>query len=187
MKNKIIIISAPSGSGKTTIVKHLLSIDLFNLTFSISATNRNPRNNEVNGVDYFFLTTEEFKTKIQNNEFLEWQEVYTDRFYGSLKKVEDFLPTNNLLFDVDVVGGYNIKKHYGDRALSIFIKPPSIQILERRLIDRKTDDSETIKKRVEKAAKELEYEHLFDVSITNDILEKALNETSEKIKYFLNL
>ncbi|MCL4482538.1 MAG: guanylate kinase [Bacteroidetes bacterium] len=185
-EGKIIIFSAPSGAGKTTIVRHLLSKHP-DFAFSVSATSRKPRGNEVNGVDYFFLTTEEFKAKISNHEFLEWQEVYPDNFYGSLKcEVEKILKSGkNILFDVDVVGGSNIKKVYGDRALAFFIQPPSIPELEKRLIARSTDDTEVIRKRVEKAAREMTYAPLFDVIIVNDTLEHALQEAEEKVKEFL--
>ena len=185
-EGKIIIFSAPSGAGKTTIVRHLLSKHP-DFAFSVSATSRKPRGNEVDGVDYFFLTTEEFKAKISNHEFLEWQEVYPDNFYGSLKcEVEKILKRGkNILFDVDVVGGSNIKKVYGDRALAFFIQPPSIPELEKRLIARSTDDTEVIRKRVEKAAREMTYAPLFDVIIVNDTLEHALQEAEEKVKEFL--
>lgn len=183
---KIIIFSAPSGAGKTTIVRHLLSKD-HTFAFSVSATSRKPRGNEVDGVDYFFLTVDEFKAKIENNEFLEWQEVYPDNFYGSLKsEVDRILDSGqNILFDVDVVGGSNIKKIYGDRALALFIQPPSVTELEKRLIARCTDDKEVIRKRVEKAAREMTYAPLFDVIIVNDTLEHALLEAEEKVRQFL--
>jgi guanylate kinase len=185
-EGKVIIFSAPSGAGKTTIVRHLLSKD-HSFGFSVSATSRKPRGNEVDGVDYFFMTTEDFKAKIKNNEFLEWQEVYPDNFYGSLKsEVEKILGSGlNILFDVDVVGGSNIKKYFGDRALAFFIQPPSITELEKRLIARSTDVHDVIKERVEKATRELAYAPLFDVIIINDTLEHALQEVDEKVKDFL--
>lgn len=185
-EGKIIIFSAPSGAGKTTIVRHLLS-RYPDFAFSVSATSRQPRGNEVNGVDYFFLTTEEFKSKIANNEFLEWQEVYPGSFYGSLKcEVEKILKKGkNVLFDVDVVGGSNIKKAYGSRALALFIQPPSIAELEKRLIARSTDNPEVIRKRIDKASQEMTYAPLFDVVIVNDTLEHALQEAEEKVKEFL--
>ncbi len=185
-EGKIIIFSAPSGAGKTTIVRHLLSTD-HNFNFSVSATSRKPRGSEVDGVDYYFMTAEAFKTKIANDEFLEWQEVYPDNFYGSLKsEVERILGSGkNILFDVDVVGGSNIKKYYGDRALAFFIQPPSITELEKRLIARSTDDKEVIRKRVEKAEREMAYAPQFDVIIINDTLEHALQEAEEKVKEFL--
>jgi len=185
-EGKIIIFSAPSGAGKTTIVRHLLS-NYPDFAFSVSATSRRPRGREVDGVDYFFLTADEFKAKINNDEFLEWQEVYPDNFYGSLKsEVDRILESGkNILFDVDVVGGSNIKKYYGDRALALFIQPPSITELEKRLIARCTDDKEVIKKRVEKAERELAYANLFDVIIVNDTLEHALKETEDRVQAFL--
>ena len=140
MQGKLIIFSAPSGSGKSTIINYLLQQNL-NLAFSISATSRAPRGNERNGVEYYFMSPEEFKTKISNNEFLEYEEVYADKFYGTLKcEVERLVAEGkNVVFDVDVVGGINIKKFYGDRALSIFIQPPSVEVLRQRLTDRGTD------------------------------------------------
>jgi guanylate kinase len=185
-EGKVIIFSAPSGAGKTTIVRHLLSKD-HNFGFSVSATSRKPRGNEVDGIDYFFMTTKDFKAKIKNNEFLEWQEVYHDNFYGSLKsEVEKILGSGqNIIFDVDVVGGSNIKKYYGDRALAFFIQPPSLTELEKRLIARSTDVHDVIKERVEKAARELTYAPLFDVIIINDTLEHALQEVDDKVKDFL--
>ncbi len=185
-EGKIIIFSAPSGAGKTTIVRHLLSRNQ-NFGFSVSATSRKPRGKEVNGVDYFFMTAEEFSTKINNNEFLEWQEVYPGNFYGSLKsEVEKILKSGkNILFDVDVVGGSNIKKYYGDKALALFIQPPSITELEKRLIARSTDNPEVIRERVEKAERELSFSHLFDVIIINDTLEHALQEAEEQVDTFL--
>ena len=139
MQGKLIIFSAPSGSGKSTIINYLLQQNL-NLAFSISATSRAPRGNERNGVEYYFMSPEEFKTKISNNEFLEYEEVYADKFYGTLKcEVERLVAEGkNVVFDVDVVGGINIKKFYGDRALSIFIQPPSVEVLRQRLTDRGT-------------------------------------------------
>ncbi len=185
-EGKVIIFSAPSGAGKTTIVRHLLSKD-HNFGFSVSATSRKPRGQEVNGVDYFFLTVDDFKAKIANDEFLEWQEVYPDNFYGSLKsEVERILGSGqNILFDVDVVGGSNIKKYFGDRALAFFIQPPSITELEKRLIARSTDCREVIRERVEKATRELAFAPLFDVVIVNDTLEHALQEVDDQIQKFL--
>ena len=185
-EGKVIIFSAPSGAGKTTIVRHLLSKD-HNYGFSVSATSRKPRGSEVNGVDYFFLTIEEFKTRIANDEFLEWQEVYPDNFYGSLKSEVEWLlgSGQNILFDVDVVGGSNIKKYFGERALASFIQPPSLSELEKRLIARSTEGPEVIRKRIEKAGHELTYAPLFYYIIVNDTLEHALYEEEEKINDFL--
>ncbi|MEI7828273.1 MAG: guanylate kinase [Prolixibacteraceae bacterium] len=185
-EGKIIIFSAPSGAGKTTVVRHLLSKNK-NFAFSVSATSRKPRGKEQNSVDYFFMTADEFKAKIKHNEFLEWQEVYPDSFYGSLKSEVDKILNEgkNILFDVDVVGGSNIKKIYGDRALALFIQPPSITELEKRLIARSTDNKEGIRERLEKAERELAFAHLFDVIIVNDTLEHALQEAEERVKSFL--
>ena len=171
---KLIIFSAPSGSGKSTIINYLLTQNL-NLAFSISATSRPPRGTEQNGVEYFFLTPEEFKQRIANNEFLEYEEVYTDRFYGTLKaQVEKQLEAGqNVIFDVDVVGGCNIKKFYGERALSVFIQPPSVEELRKRLNGRGTDAPEVIESRIAKAEFELSYADKFDVVIINDDLDTA--------------
>ncbi len=186
MAGKLIIFSAPSGSGKSTIINYLLTKPL-HLAFSISATSRAPRGTEQNGVEYFFLTPEEFRQRIANNEFLEYEEVYPDRFYGTLKaQVERQLEAGqNVVFDVDVVGGCNIKKYYGDRALSVFIQPPSIEELERRLVGRGTDAPEVIKSRVDKAAYELTFAPKFDVVIVNDDLEKAKAEALATIEAFI--
>lgn len=185
-EGKLVIISAPSGAGKTTIVRHLLSLNL-NFGFSISATTRQPRGLEQNGKDYFFLSTEEFKNKIKSDEFLEWEEVYPGCFYGTLKSEVSRICKNgqNILFDVDVVGGSNIKKYYGEKALAVFIQPPSIKELENRLFARSTDCPEVIKERIEKAEHELTYVNLFDVIIINDKLEVALQEAEEKVRQFL--
>ena len=155
---KLIIFSAPSGSGKSTIINYLLTQNL-NLAFSISATSRPPRGTERDGVEYFFLTPEEFRRRIADDEFLEYEEVYHDRFYGTLKaQVEKQLADGqNVVFDVDVVGGCNIKKFYGDRALSVFIQPPSVEELRRRLVGRGTDTPEVIEDRVAKAQYELSF------------------------------
>ena len=183
---KLVIFSAPSGAGKTTIVKHLLSRGL-NFGFSISATTRKPRGKELNGQDYYFLTNEEFKIKIDQKEFLEWEEVYPGCFYGTLKSEVERICQNgqNILFDVDVVGGSNIKNYYGDRALAVFVQPPSIKVLENRLIERSVDSLEMISKRVEKAEQELSYSGLFDLIIINDKLEVAFKEAEEKILAFI--
>lgn len=184
---KLIIFSAPSGSGKSTIINFLLQQNL-NLAFSISATSRPPRGTEQNGVEYFFLSPEEFKQRIANDEFLEYEEVYQDRFYGTLKaQVERQLSEGqNVIFDVDVVGGCNIKKFYGNRALSVFIQPPSVEELRRRLNGRGTDAPEVIESRIAKAEFELGYADKFDVVIVNDKLEKAQTEALDIISNFLN-
>ena len=186
MAGKLIIFSAPSGSGKSTIINYLLTQNL-NLSFSISATSRAPRGTEQNGVEYFFLTPEEFKQRIANNEFLEYEELYKDRFYGTLKaQVEKQLAAGqNVIFDVDVVGGCNIKKFYGDRALSVFIQPPSLEELRKRLTGRGTDAPEVIESRLAKATFELSYAEKFDVVIVNDNLEKAQAEALKTIRDFI--
>ena len=186
MAGKLIIFSAPSGSGKSTIINYLLTQNL-NLSFSISATSRAPRGTEQNGVEYFFLTPEEFKQRIANNEFLEYEEVYKDRFYGTLKaQVEKQLAAGqNVIFDVDVVGGCNIKKFYGDRALSVFIQPTSLEELRKRLTGRGTDAPEVIESRPAKATFELSYAEKFDVVIVNDNLEKAQAEALKTIRDFI--
>ena len=184
---KLIIFSAPSGSGKSTIINYLLKQHL-NLSFSISATSRPPRGTEQNGVEYFFLTPDEFRERIANDEFLEYEEVYQDRFYGTLKsQVEKQLNDGqNVIFDVDVVGGCNIKKFYGERALSVFIQPPSIAALRQRLEGRATDSKEVIESRIAKAEFELGYADKFDKIVVNDDLETAQKEALDTIKSFLN-
>ena len=186
MNGKLIIFSAPSGSGKSTIINFLLTQDL-NLAFSISATSRAPRGTERHGVEYFFLTPEEFRHRIENNEFLEYEEVYKDRYYGTLKsQVEKQLKEGqNVIFDVDVVGGCNIKKFYGDRALSVFIQPPSVEELRNRLEGRGTDNPEVIESRIAKAEFELGFAPKFDKVIINDDLETAKAEALKVIKDFL--
>lgn len=186
MLGKLIIFSAPSGSGKSTIINYLLTQHL-NLAFSISATSRPPRGTERHGVEYFFLTPEEFRRRIENDEFLEYEEVYKDRYYGTLKaQVETQLAAGqHVVFDVDVVGGCNIKKFYGDRALSVFIQPPSVEALRRRLEGRGTDAPEVIDSRIAKAEYELGFASQFDRVIVNDDLEAAKAETLRVIKEFL--
>ena len=186
MNGKLIIFSAPSGAGKSTIINYLLSQNL-NLALSISATSRSPRGTEKHGVEYFFLSPEEFRERIANNEFLEYEEVYTDRYYGTLKaQVEAQLAAGqNVVFDVDVVGGCNIKKFYGARALSVFIQPPSVAELRNRLVSRATDEPEVIESRVAKAEYELTFAPKFDKVIINDDLEKAKAETLHVINAFL--
>ncbi len=185
---KCIIFSAPSGSGKSTIVQYLMKEHPeFKLAFSISATSRPPRGNEQHGVEYFFLSPEEFRNKIDNEELLEYEEVYPDRFYGTLKKqVENQLETGqNVVFDVDVVGGCNIKQFYGSKALSVFIQPPSVDELRRRLISRATDDAEQIEKRLSKAEYEMTFASRFDKIVVNDDLETAKSEAVALLKEFL--
>ena len=189
MRGKCLIFSAPSGSGKSTIVQWLLQHPELKMVFSISATSRAPRGTEKNGVEYFFLTADEFRKRIANDEFLEYEEVYSGCFYGTLKEqVEKRLNEGmNVVFDVDVVGGCNIKKYYGEQALSMFIQPPSIQELERRLKNRGTDSDEMIAKRVAKASYELTFAPRFDVVIVNDKLEEAQQKALSTIKEFLNV
>ena len=186
MAGKLIIFSAPSGSGKSTIINYLLTQGL-NLAFSISATSRPPRGTEQHGVEYYFLSPEEFKQRIANNEFLEFEEVYADRFYGTLKApIEKQLEEGyNVVFDVDVVGGCNIKKYYGERAMSIFIQPPSVEELRKRLVGRGTDTPEVIESRIAKAEFELGFADKFDIVIVNDDLEKAKEDTLTTLKKFL--
>lgn len=185
--SKLIIFSAPSGSGKSTIINYLLGQGL-GMAFSISATSRPPRGEEKHGVEYFFLTPEEFKERIANDEFLEYEEVYENRFYGTLKsQVENQLNAGqNVVFDVDVVGGCNIKQFYGDHALSVFIQPPSIDELRRRLEGRGTDAPEVIESRIAKAEYELGFAPKFDVVIVNDDLETAKAEALRVIREFLS-
>lgn len=187
MAGKLIIFSAPSGSGKSTIINYLMAQGL-NLAFSISATSRPPRGTERHGVEYFFLSPEEFRQRIADNEFLEYEEVYKDRFYGTLKsQVEKQLEAGqNVVFDVDVKGGCNIKSFYGDRALSMFIQPPSVEELRRRLNHRGTDSPEVIEDRIARAEYELSFAPKFDTVIVNDNLEKAKAEALEKLTAFLN-
>lgn len=189
MRGKCLIFSAPSGSGKSTIVQWLLQHPELKMVFSISATSRAPRGTEQNGVEYFFLTADEFRARIANDEFLEYEEVYSGCFYGTLKEqVEKRLNEGmNVVFDVDVVGGCNIKKYYGDEALSMFIQPPSVEELERRLKLRGTDSAEMIAKRVAKAGYELTFAPKFDVVIVNDKLEEAQQKALSTIKTFLNV
>lgn len=188
MKGRCIIVSAPSGSGKSTIVQYLMQEHPeFHLAFSISATSRPPRGKEQNGVEYFFLSPEEFRNKIEANEFLEYEEVYADRFYGTLKaQVERQLESGqNVVFDVDVKGGCNIKQYYGERALSIFIQPPSVDELRRRLVSRATDDAEQIERRLAKAEEEMSYAPRFDKILVNDDLETAKQEAVAILRDFL--
>lgn len=186
MKGKLIIFSAPSGAGKTTIVKHLLKQD-FDLEFSISATSREPRHTETHGKDYYFLSGEEFMTKVENDEFLEWEEVYKGTSYGTLKNEVERIREQgkNVIFDVDVVGGLNIKKYYGAEALAVFVQPPSVEELRNRLVRRSTDSRKKIAMRVAKAEHELSFARQFDVVIINDKLEDAFVEAERIIAEFL--
>ncbi len=189
MKNGLLIFSAPSGSGKSTIVNWLMTEHPeLKLAFSISCTSRAPRGTEQNGVEYFFLSPEEFKKKIEAEDFLEYEEVYQDRFYGTLKsQVESQLNAGDtVIFDVDVKGGVNIKKFYGDRAMSIFVQPPSIEALRQRLNGRGTDAPEVIEQRLARASYELTFAPQFDHVVVNDDLAKAEEEVYRLVKEFLN-
>ncbi len=185
-KGKLLIFSAPSGSGKTTLVKHLMQ-NVDDLAFSISAASRNKRQGEVDGKDYYFLTADEFRRKIANDEFVEWEEVYHNKYYGTLKSEVERIRNSgkNVVFDVDVVGGVNIKKLYGNEALAVFVMPPSIEVLKERLVSRGTDTEEDIKTRIDKAEYELTFSDAFDEIIINDNLERAKFETIELVKNFI--
>lgn len=187
-QGKLIVFSAPSGSGKTTIVRHLLKKDTLNLAFSISATSREKRGQEVDKEDYYFLSSKEFKNKIKADEFLEWEEVYRDNFYGTLKTEVDRLWAlgKHVIFDIDVSGGLRIKRKFPEQTLAIFIKPPSIDELKIRLKNRKTESDDKINMRVAKASAELATAPLFDIIIENDSLETALAEAETTVSNFLN-
>jgi guanylate kinase len=185
-KGKVIIFSAPSGSGKSTIVSALLT-RLDNLEFSVSATSRAPRGEERHGREYYFLTGDEFRHRVERGDFVEWEEVYAGTHYGTLRsEVERIWAKGNvIIFDIDVKGGINLKQKFGAHALSIFIMPPSIEALEKRLLKRGTESEETIKKRIGRAELELSYAPQFDKIIVNDDLEKAIDETEEAIRKFI--
>ena len=186
-KGKLLIFSAPSGSGKTTLVNHLLE-NIPNMAFSVSATTRAPRGEEQNGVEYYFMSLEEFQQRVENDEFLEWQEVYPGRCYGTLKAVVEKMQEEGMhvAFDVDVVGGTNIKKFYGDKALSVFIQAPSIEVLRDRLVKRQTDSMEEIEKRLAKAQWEMDFaQGKFDCTIINDDLETAKADILDVVTQFL--
>ncbi|WP_347923460.1 guanylate kinase [Pontimicrobium sp. SW4] len=187
-KGKLIVFSAPSGSGKTTIVRHLLKQPELNLEFSISATSRDKRGEEINGKDYYFLSAKEFISKIKKDEFLEWEEVYRDNFYGTLKtEVERIWAMGkHVIFDIDVSGGLRIKRKFPEQTLAIFVKPPSIDELKIRLKKRKTESEDKINMRVAKASAELATAPLFDVIIENDSLDKALDEAYTLVNNFIN-
>jgi guanylate kinase len=187
MNGKVIIFSAPSGAGKSTLIQYLLTCG-FEMEFSVSATSRASRGNEQNGKEYYFLTPDEFRQKIANDEFLEFEEVYPNCYYGTLKSEVERITQKgkNIVLDLDVVGGINIKKIYGENAISIFIAPPSIDALLQRLIDRNTDSAEMIDKRVGKANFELTFASQFDVVVVNDNLEQAKIEAKNAIDRFLN-
>ncbi len=184
---KLIVFSAPSGAGKTTIVREVMKV-VPNLSFSVSATSRSPRVGEVEGLDYYFLSVEDFKLRIKQNAFVEWEEVYPDRFYGTLKMEVERIRNEgrNVLFDVDVLGGLNIKKLFGTEALALFIAPPTIDELRNRLITRASDTTEDIEIRLKKAAYEMSFSNQFDEVIINHDLQKAVKEVVGVIKSFLS-
>ena len=188
-QGKLIVFSAPSGSGKTTIVRHLLKQKELNLEFSISATSRERRGGEVDGKDYYFLSFEDFKKKIKNDEFLEWEEVYRDNFYGTLKSEVERIWNmgKHVIFDIDVSGGLRIKRKYPEQTLAIFVKPPSIDELKIRLKKRETESADKINMRIAKASAELATAPLFDVIVVNDDLENALKESYTLVSNFLGI
>ena len=184
--SKFIVIAAPSGSGKTTIVNKLLKEKNLNLSFSVSATSRAPRNNEVDGLNYFFLSKDEFLKRIENNEFIEWEEVYENAYYGTLISELENSSQKNLIFDIDVVGGLNIKKKFPKQTITIFVKPPSIDELEKRLISSNLDSDSSIKTRIHKAKDEILLADKFDYIVENNILETSYSKVLELVKSFIN-
>lgn len=186
MSGKLVIFSAPSGAGKTTIVHHLLS-KKFGLEFSVSATTRKQRPGEVNGVDYYFLSVDDFKEKIKKKEFVEWEEVYTDNFYGTLRSEVERIwnKGNDVIFDVDVEGGINLKLAYQEKALAIFVMPPSLDSLKKRLESRETETPESVERRMKKAPSEIEKATYFDRLILNDNLQEAFKRAENLVRDFL--
>jgi len=187
MKGKLLIFCAPSGSGKSTIVQHLMKLGL-GLEFSVSATSRVPRKGEEDGREYHFISPGLFREKIDNNEFVEWEEVYPNQYYGTLRTEVDRIwgDGHHALFDIDVVGGVNLKKAYGEKALSIFVKPPSLEVLEERLRSRASDDEASLMKRIGKADYELSFAPEFDRVLINDSLETALSNAEKMVREFLS-
>ncbi|MDA8648278.1 guanylate kinase [bacterium] len=187
LQGKCIIFSAPSGAGKTTIVHDLLSREL-GLEFSVSACSRDPRPNEVHGKDYYFLGVENFKEKIESDAFIEWEEVYTNNFYGTLKSEMERIWSQGkaVIFDVDVIGGLNLKKQFKDSALAVFVKPPSYEELEKRLRGRSTESEDKINQRMEKASKELAFSKEFDIVLVNDDLDVACDQAASFVREFLD-
>jgi guanylate kinase len=188
MKGKLIVFSAPSGSGKTTIVRHLLKQEDLNLEFSISAATREARGEEINGKDYYFMSIEDFKKHIKNEDFVEWEEVYRDNFYGTLKSEVEriWAKGKNVIFDIDVAGGLRIKSKFPEETLAVFVKPPSVDELKRRLKERSTESEEKINMRIAKAHVELATAPQFDVVIKNYDLEVALEEANNLVKDFIS-
>jgi len=188
IQGKAIIFSAPSGAGKTTIVRHLMGIADLHLAFSVSATTRTMRDYEKDGVDYYFITADEFLQRARKGEFIEWEEVYTGQYYGTLKsEIERIWERGeHVIFDLDVVGGLNLKKILGEQALAVFVKPPSIEALDKRLNARSTETPEKIAQRIAKAHHEMEYEPRFDVIVINDDLQTALVDAENRVREFLN-
>lgn len=186
MSGKLVILSGPSGAGKSALSANLLNKD-YNLAFSVSACSRKQREGETDGKDYYFISIDSFKSKIDSGEFLEWEEVYPQHYYGTLKTEVERLRAlgKNVIFDVDVVGGLNIKQKYKDDAISIFVKPPSAEVLEQRLRTRNTESDESIQKRIRKSKMELVYARRYDHTVVNDDLETALNEINQLVGNFL--
>ena len=186
-ESKLIVFSAPSGSGKTTLVRHLLGEKELNLDFSISVTSRDKRGNEIDGRDYHFISLNEFKEHIKRGNFVEWEEVYKDNFYGTLRSEIEriWLDNKHVIFDIDVVGGLNVKEQFPNETLAVFVQPPSIEIMESRLRNRGTDSEEKILERVEKAKRELEFSKEFDVVLVNDDLEDAKKKAYKLVKNFI--
>ena len=185
-EGKMFIFTAPSGAGKTTIVRHLL--DKYNfLDFSISATTRNKRPHEQDKVDYYFMSVDEFKENVANGAFIEWEEVYENQFYGTLKSEVERIWCNNkhLVFDIDVRGAQNIKRFFGDKCMSVFVRPPSVEVLIDRLINRNTETPESLQKRISKVRREMEYENTFDMVLVNDLLEVSFVEAEHIVETFI--
>ena len=185
-KSKFIVIAAPSGSGKTTIVNKLLNEKNLDLCFSISATSREPRKNEKDGKNYFFISKEEFMSRVSKNKFVEWEEVYNGVFYGTLFSELENAKEKNLIFDIDVLGGLNIKRKFKEQSLTIFIKPPSLHELKKRLKNRDSETDSNIKIRIDKAKDEILLADKFDYVVENDILEKSYKEVYKLVNNFIN-